>query len=849
MSTTRRQTIYNSTLSRPNPEILSEEITPLKETTAKTKEVASSLSTLALSFDSIRPLEKSSNYPAASQSKLKQKLSWLSGVNTDSLYTIDDERRVVSLEKEASEDLTDNHEATLNFERPSIASENKFRNASNGANLEKPKKAVDPAAQISWSSIRQSQLENQHQSSTTSSQLYSHLPSAKYKDKEELSNLKRWPNLDANHYRKISGASEYNDAFTSTIDSSISLNLVSNNNSAQSITNSDSGSSGYSSNSTQIEDSKSRTASIGEFNENLTSATVPENLQHPYWVDNEPKNLLKGDTNAQVFTASKQSFSAHLPSLDETNEDSSEDAEAICLAASRIIPLHQQLLINTKTPIKAQPSLHGISHWKLPPLLKKMVYGGVQEAVTNQQSVSTKPATPSNFSAAAKKVPPPLPVKPNSSGSKIPIPALLQTPPKSYRPIPIAGMSKPSTANTLLHAVKQMTNTLGKTRVASDPGISKVSGLLLSSVQVARKEGTTVGASSKTLADPGDNWPDLLGTVWVNEDMARAEEARMGLNDVECFEAAKIRFDTKYKLQKQLGAGGHSTVRLARRVYDSELVVCKFIKQQSVWHWYTCPTTLRQHPLEIQVMRKFSKLNNGKGHSNFINYYEHFEMDAKFTIVMEYMGENWVDLYDYIEMYGPVKEEISLEIFKSIVETLVLLHELGYYHNDIKDENVLIHSKTRQIKLIDFGSATLVPSPDSKTPNLCENFYGTKKFAAPEAVQGDPYNPEMQESWALGTLLFVLLFKLDPFTSDEEILNTDIVKRIAKFRNVAKNTTNNKAKEAVFIADKELTGVLGDISDLAVEALVAMMEKDPVKRVRVKDILKLPALKVKRKVI
>ncbi|KAJ3099884.1 hypothetical protein HK100_004810 [Physocladia obscura] len=838
MSTTRRQTIYSNILSRPNSDRLSDEITPLKTTTAKTKETASSLSTLALSIDSIHPQEKYSNYSNSSQLQLKKKLNWLSSANTDSLYTIDDEKHILSSETETCEDHTESHDATLNFEIPSTSAGNIFRDASNSANLEKPK-----TAQISWP-IRQSQLEKQQQSSTTSSRSNTHLPSTKYKDKEDLSNLKGWQNLDTDHFRKFSETSHYNDASAqfSAINSSISFKSKSNNNLSQSTRSSESEAS-RSSNSTQIEDlsTNSRNISSGEFDENLTSATAPENLRHPCCVDyNKRKILRKGDTSVKVFTASKQSFSAHLPSLDETNEDSSEKVETINVAISRIMALHPQFSNSTKTSIKAQSSLHGISHWKLPPLFKKMVYGGSQETAVNKQSTATKLVTPSNFSAITKKVSPPLLVNSPVSVSKIPIPALLQSPPKSYRPIPAPGVFKPSTANTLLHAVKQMTHTLGKTRVASDPGISKVSGLPLSSVQVARKEETIVGASSKTLADPGDKLPDLVGTVWVNEDTARADEVLMRVCDAECFEAAKIRFDAKYKLQKQLGAGGHSTVCLAKRVYDSELVVCKFIKQQSVWHWYTCSTTLRQHPLEIQVMRKFSKLNNGKGHPNFINYYEHFEMDAKFTIVMEYMGENWVDLYDYIEMYGPVKEDVSLEIFKSVVETLVLLHELGYYHNDIKDENVLIHSKTRQIKLIDFGSATCVPSPDSKTPNLCENFYGTKKFAAPEAVQGDPYDPEMQESWALGTLLFVLLFKLDPFTSDEEILNTDIVKRIAKFRNVAKN--KGKEAAAIVVVDEELTGVLGDISDLAVEALVAMMEKDPVKRVRVKNILKLPAL-------
>ncbi|KAJ3294591.1 hypothetical protein HDU76_006941 [Blyttiomyces sp. JEL0837] len=180
-------------------------------------------------------------------------------------------------------------------------------------------------------------------------------------------------------------------------------------------------------------------------------------------------------------------------------------------------------------------------------------------------------------------------------------------------------------------------------------------------------------------------------------------------------------------------------------------------------------------------------------------------------------------------MFGPVPEDTSVEIFRQCCETVMYLHEMGYYHNDIKDENILINTKTRQVKLIDFGSATAITSENE----TCQLFYGTKKFAAPEAVRGEPYKPDAQEAWALGTLFFVLLFKLDPFTNDQEILNTDIVKRIHKFRNAM--------NERVSTVTSGSGGGGGHVvSDYAVDALQHMMEKDPEKRIKVKDILDLP---------
>ncbi|KAJ3087031.1 ATP-dependent Lon protease pim1 [Quaeritorhiza haematococci] len=305
---------------------------------------------------------------------------------------------------------------------------------------------------------------------------------------------------------------------------------------------------------------------------------------------------------------------------------------------------------------------------------------------------------------------------------------------------------------------------------------------------------------STTAADPASPEVDDIpeGTQFKDE-----EEAAKAI-------AASKRFESRYKVIKQLGSGGHSTVRLATRVLDESPVVCKFIRKGSVWHWHYDPMTGRKIPLEIHLMRKF----NQEGCRGIIRYIEHFEFGGRFVIVMEYLGQDWVDLYDYIELYGPVPEDDSREIFQQVVEIIEGLHLMGYSHNDVKDENILINVKTREVKLIDFGSATKF-----EPGKTCTLFYGTKKFAAPEAVNGEAYYPEAQEVWALGTLLYVLLFKMDPFKTDAEILELDICKRIQRHRNTPGGVP---------------------ISDAALHALKIMLEKDWSRRLRMVEIRQLP---------
>ena len=129
---------------------------------------------------------------------------------------------------------------------------------------------------------------------------------------------------------------------------------------------------------------------------------------------------------------------------------------------------------------------------------------------------------------------------------------------------------------------------------------------------------------------------------------------------------------------KQLGAGGHSTVHLAKTKENGSLVVAKFIHSSNVWHWHMQGQI--KVPLEIVMMKTFLSLKIPE----IIKYYEHFEIGDRFIIMMEYLGQDWIDLYDYIETYGPLDEGIAKIIFKSVANVVSKMHHLGYTHNDIK---------------------------------------------------------------------------------------------------------------------------------------------------------------------
>merc|ERR1712061_339947 len=139
-----------------------------------------------------------------------------------------------------------------------------------------------------------------------------------------------------------------------------------------------------------------------------------------------------------------------------------------------------------------------------------------------------------------------------------------------------------------------------------------------------------------------------------------------------------------------------------------------------------------------------------------------FESTESFFIVMEkFVGQ---DLFDYISERGPLKEPAARDLFAQVLETVLLCHNRGVLHRDIKDENILIEPRSKQIRLIDFGSGTYL------IDGLYNDFEGTRVYAPPEWLLSRRYSASSLTVWSLGILLHDLVVGDIPFEEDDQIL-------------------------------------------------------------------------------
>ena len=124
------------------------------------------------------------------------------------------------------------------------------------------------------------------------------------------------------------------------------------------------------------------------------------------------------------------------------------------------------------------------------------------------------------------------------------------------------------------------------------------------------------------------------------------------------------------------------------------------------------------------------------------------------------------DLFECIETQAKFTESQARHIFRQIVDAVHYLDTtLDVVHRDIKDENIIISSDL-SVKLIDFGSAVILPPKvdGEREAIYFDRFYGTMNFASPEILKGLSYRAEPAEIWSLGVLLFTILTGEVPFS-------------------------------------------------------------------------------------
>ncbi|MCW5313410.1 AAA family ATPase [Nostoc sp. KVJ3] len=150
-----------------------------------------------------------------------------------------------------------------------------------------------------------------------------------------------------------------------------------------------------------------------------------------------------------------------------------------------------------------------------------------------------------------------------------------------------------------------------------------------------------------------------------------------------------------------------------------------------------------------------------------------------YALVMEdFGGISLKDYFTRVETLHTTSLEEFLEIAIALCNALDILYRERIIHKDIKPSNILINPETKEVKLIDFSIASLLPRETQSilSPNILE---GTIAYISPEQTgrmnRGIDYRTDF---YSLGVTFYELLTGVLPFLSNDamELVHYHIAK-------------------------------------------------------------------------
>lgn len=204
----------------------------------------------------------------------------------------------------------------------------------------------------------------------------------------------------------------------------------------------------------------------------------------------------------------------------------------------------------------------------------------------------------------------------------------------------------------------------------------------------------------------------------------------------------------RYTTLRQLGDGTYGSVLLGKSNESGELVAIKRMKKK-FYSWEEC-MNLR----EVKSLKKLS-------HANVVKLKEVIRENDHLYFVFEYMKENLYQLMKDRNKLFP--ESVIRNIMYQILQGLSFIHKHGFFHRDMKPENLLCMGP-ELIKIADFGLAREIRSRPPYT-----DYVSTRWYRAPEVLLRSSIYSSPIDLWAVGCIMAELYTLRPLFPGNSEV--------------------------------------------------------------------------------
>ena len=218
-----------------------------------------------------------------------------------------------------------------------------------------------------------------------------------------------------------------------------------------------------------------------------------------------------------------------------------------------------------------------------------------------------------------------------------------------------------------------------------------------------------------------------------------------------------------YQITEELYVGNRTLVYRGIRESDQQSVVIKLLHNT-----YPSFQELVQFRNQYTIMRYIADANiENFEDTHIIAAYSLETYHHGYALIMEDFGG--ISLQQWKREGTSLSLGELLQIAIDLCHTLDILHQECIIHKDIKPANILINPATKQVKLIDFSIASLLPR-ESQGIQSVNTLEGTLAYLSPEQTgrmnRGIDYRSDF---YALGVTFYELLAGKLPFVSEDPI--------------------------------------------------------------------------------
>jgi serine/threonine-protein kinase len=204
----------------------------------------------------------------------------------------------------------------------------------------------------------------------------------------------------------------------------------------------------------------------------------------------------------------------------------------------------------------------------------------------------------------------------------------------------------------------------------------------------------------------------------------------------------------RYRLERELGAGGMATVYLAQDIRHNRRVAVKVLRPELA--------------AVIGAERFLSEITTTANlqHPHILPLFDSGEADGFLFYVMPFVeGETVRDRMNR-EKQLPVAD--AVRITTEVAAALDYAHRHNVIHRDIKPENILLHDGSALVA--DFGIALAASKAGGSRMTETGMSLGTPHYMSPEQAMGEREITARSDVYALGCVLYEMLTGDPPFT-------------------------------------------------------------------------------------